>query len=186
MAETALWSGIQLRAADSDGRTLTGIAVPYSQPTDLVAGGPEVFDPGAMTRTAQHWAAASKRLKVLRGHDMAAPCGHVTALDDTPDGLTVEIRLADTQHGRQVVEEVAEGTLDALSVGFRAIRHRVIDGVRHILEAQLLELSLVAVPAYPGAVLTGVRESGPAPQLPPLPPIPTIPARLLQNPRILS
>jgi hypothetical protein len=55
---------------------------------------------------------------------------------------------------------VRSGTVDAFSVGFMPIRdRRDEDGTVVRLEAALREVSLVAMPAYEGALVAGVRST---------------------------
>ena len=146
----------ELRAADGgDGRTVAGIAVPYNETTDL-APRPERFLPGAFKRSVGQ--RAGRPVKVLRNHDGAYPVGLGT-ITETDSGLLIEARLADTAHGDEAVREVRAGLLDSFSIGFRAIRERMAGGVREVVEAALHEVSLVAVPAYPGARVLAVRSA---------------------------
>lgn len=177
--EQVLWP-MELRVAeDSDGLTVEGRAIPYMEVTDATPHGKELFEPGALSRSVGHWQKSQRRLKVFRNHDHDRAVGHVVDFVDTDDGLDVTVRLADTGHGRAVAEEVAAGLLDSMSIGFRAVRDRVVGGVRHVTEAALHELSLVPMPAYGGALVTAVRRAE-DPIV--LPPAPDIPRHLLRNP----
>jgi len=61
-------------------------------------------------------------------------------------------------------------------VGFRALRDRTVGGVREVLEAALVEVSLVAMPAYAGARVTSVRDADPSRiELPPRPEVSNAP-----------
>jgi phage head maturation protease len=47
-----------------------------------------------------------------------------------------------------------------MSVGFKPLRHeRGDDGVREVVEAMLVEVSVVGVPAYEGAAMLAVRSA---------------------------
>ena len=157
--------------ADGDGRTLTGLAVPYGQTSHGVPHpGGERFAPGAFKRSLDHMTASGRRLKLFRGHDHSAAVGVAINAQDTEQGVVAAFRIADTEQGNSALTEVREGVLDSMSVGFRAIREKVVDGVRVIVEAALHEVSLVAFPAYDGARITGLRDADPSRiELPPAP-----------------
>lgn len=152
---------LELRA-DGDGRTLTGLAVPYGQTSHNVPHpGGEQFAPGAFKRSLDHARSAGRRLKLFRGHQHDTAVGVAIEAEDTAEGVLTAFHIADTDAGNAALAEVREGVLDSLSVGFRAIREKVIDGVRVVTEAALHEVSLVALPAYEGARITGLRDLDP-------------------------
>jgi HK97 family phage prohead protease len=174
MSELATF-GLELRAAEGgDGRTLTGIAIPYGEVTmhsgHPSAAGGERFAAGAFKRTLAHRSGSLPKLFRNHAHDTAI--GVATAMSDTAGGVVASWRIADTPAGNAALQEFREGVLDSLSVGFRAVRETMVDGVREIREAHLLEVSLVALPAYAGAMVMSVRRYDPA--LVTLPPRPDI------------
>lgn len=160
---------LEVRSAD-DGRTLEALIVPYGTLTTLTEG-PEVFDKGAFRRSIAHMRQSKRWPKLHRSHDLSKPVGVASVLSDEDTGPRGTFRLADTALGNEARQEVAEKVLDGISVGFTTIRERFIDGVRHIQEARLNEVSLVSVPAYPDARVLSVRSMGSALELPPRPDI---------------
>ena len=145
-----------------DGRTICGIACPFDSPTnirDMSGEYIEVFRQGAFAKTIQEQAA--KRVKTFAKHDSRAlPLGRADLLREDTQGLYAELRISDTTAGREALELVRDGALDALSIGFRPITHRGdpdSGGVVERTEVALLEISLVDYPAYSDAVITGVR-----------------------------
>jgi HK97 family phage prohead protease len=44
-----------------------------------------------------------------------------------------------------------------LSIGFETVKSKVVDGVRHLSELRLWEVSLVTFAANPQALVTGVK-----------------------------
>lgn len=169
--------GVELRLADDqDGRTVEGVAVPYNEVTDLTSHGQERFAPGSMKRTVDRWSGSRRQMPLLRGHDQDKPIGKVVTFNDTPEGLMVVARLADTALGREAAQEVREGVLDAFSIGFRAVRAERVAGVREVREAAIHELSLVPLPAYSGAEVLAVRSQGLSPAEIVIPDMPNIAA----------
>lgn len=69
-------------------------------------------------------------------------------------GLDVDILFSETNPRGRIAEGLAsEGMLNTLSVGFRSLkRDRAADGVTRHIDKELLEISVVAVPANPEAV----------------------------------
>ena len=160
---------IELRFDASDGRVMTGLAVPYGQTTmNTPHPGGERFARAAFKRTVKNH--AGRLPKLFRNHDHAQAVGTAVDMRDTDEGLMASWRIADTPAGNAVLQEVREGVLDSLSVGFRAVREDLVEGVREIREANLLEVSLVPLPAYEGAMVMSLR-SATVPVVPPRPDI---------------
>lgn len=149
-----------------DGRTITGLAVPFGRDTEVSDGGGhylERFVRGAFARTI---AERGDRVKLLAQHQRTQlPVGRATVLREDPAGLYAELKVSKTEAGDEVLELVRDGALDGLSVGFRPIRDRQAGTVLERVEVRLDEISAVAFPAYDDARVLAVRQE----QLPPLP-----------------
>ncbi len=155
---------VQLRR-EGDGRNVTGLAVPFDQPATIDDGTgayTEVFRRGAFTRTLAERGA--HRVKLLGNHDSRRmPLGRLTSAREDPAGLVVEARVSATPDGDAALELIRDGALDSFSIGFRPVVDRWNarrDSVERV-EVALVELSLVAFPAYAGAVVTAVRSKVP-------------------------
>lgn len=149
-----------------DGRTVSGICVPYNQPAEVMDWGvryQEQFAPGAFTRTIAH--AGPQRVKFLAQHDRAAfPLGRAVELVDDPakyPGLYGEFYVSKTERGDEALELIRDRALDGLSVGFAPVRSDPMSEspgalvTRH--EVKLNEVSAVSFPAYDGARIAAVR-----------------------------
>lgn len=151
---------MELRGADLDARTITGTVVPYDEVSYLVpdpAG--ERIARGAFAKSVRQ---RGDRIPLFRNHDHGTMLGSSRSWADATDGLTGVFRVRPGELGDAVLEEVRDGWLPGLSVGFRALtRTRGGDGVTEVREAQLAEVSLVTIPAYDSALVT--REAQPAP-----------------------
>lgn len=138
--------------AGGDGRTITGLAVPYDTPTEIVPGWTEVIARGAIDLTA--------RPSLFYRH--GEPIGIVTEMTDTADGLEITARISDTTQGRDAATLVADGAITALSIGFFEREwedKETQDGYTRTQTAiDLREVSLVPIPAYDQAQITSVRE----------------------------
>jgi len=138
---------------------IAGIAVPWDTVATVSDGTQVEFSRGAFDT------APAKRAKLIENHDMTQLRGVVTALSDTPDGLEFEATLADTRASRDAVALLKAGAYDSVSVGARPIKFTTSpEGVMKVTEAALIELSLVAVPAFAGAVITKVAATAADPE----------------------
>jgi len=146
---------LELRA-NSDGRTIFGIAVPYNKEQRITSTMIEVFRKGVFSEVIK----APHRVKLLRGHGENNVLGRATLLRETDDGLYAEFKISKTREGDEALELVKDGALDQLSVGFMPIKNKKRpDGVMERLKAHLAEVSLVTFGAYGElAAITGMRE----------------------------
>lgn len=151
--------------ADEEGRTISGIVVPFGEQARVSDGGPayvEEFQRGAFAKTL---AERKSPVKLLMHHDPAQPIGIATLLEERDDGLYGEFRVAETRTGNDALALVRSGTLDAFSVGFIPVSHVKRGATTVRTEVKFRESSLVTFPAYESAMVTGVRsedESTPA------------------------
>jgi len=131
----------------SDAGEITGTAWPFGSP-DRVG---DVIEKGAFSGPAT--------LPMLFSHDQAQVIGIWDEISETETGLTVKGRLLvdDVERAREVRAMVRAGAVSGLSIGFvtkQAQRHA--KGCR-ISALDLHEISIVAVPAHPGARITSVK-----------------------------
>jgi HK97 family phage major capsid protein/HK97 family phage prohead protease len=104
-------------------------------------------------------------MPLLHQHDHDKPVGTVTFDKPTNDGITFEAKLPTIPEPgplRDRVEtawgEIKAGLVRAVSIGFRALEYSWMDdgGIRFI-STEVLELSLVSVPANAEAVISTVK-----------------------------
>lgn len=104
-------------------------------------------------------------LPLLRAHDTKMPVGTVKLNKPTKDGITFEARMPKIAEGGSLKDridmawgEVKAGLVRAVSIGFRPLEHAFMDngGVR-FLESEILELSLVSVPANADATIATIK-----------------------------
>ena len=120
----------------------------------------EAVAPGAFRASIEGMKAAGRGLPMMREHSPELTCGIWTDFADDGGALRVSGRLLlDTQSGREAHSLVKAGALGGLSVGFRNATRTLAAGRRTITKADLLEVSLVAIPANPEAVIHGVKAS---------------------------
>jgi HK97 family phage prohead protease len=145
------YSILTVKAVDEEQRIIQGTA---TTPTPDRVG--DIIDPLGVKYT--------NPLPLLHQHDSERPVGTVTFDRPTKDGITFEARLpmiaeagplkdrVDTAWG-----EVKAGLIRAVSIGFRAIEFAFMEtGIRY-METEVLELSLVSVPANAEAKISVVK-----------------------------
>jgi HK97 family phage prohead protease len=128
---------------------IAGIAVPWAPVSARVSDGTVVsFERGAFDP-------AQRPAKLVENHDLTQLRGTVT-ISDGDEGLEFEATFADTAAARDAVALVKAGAYDSVSVGAVPEKWRYDGDVMVVEAAKLVELSLVAVPAFAGAVITEI------------------------------
>lgn len=116
----------------------------------------DVVEPGAFAGTIER--AGADPLPLLWQHDTWAPVGIITAMAEDEYGLKVEGEFADTAAARDARALLKQGALRGLSIGYMVVKAKSgDDDANHLLEIDLLEVSVVTFPANPLAVATEVK-----------------------------
>jgi HK97 family phage prohead protease len=147
---------MELRGVDSDGRTVDGICVPYDEISFLTPNpyGERVLR-GAFAKSVSQQAG---KVFLFRGHDHQHPVGRAVSFSDQPDGLHGSFQVRRSVLGDEVLSDLREGYLPAMSVGFKPVQvRRGKDGETEIVEGQLKEVSLLPIGAYEGARVLQLR-----------------------------
>ena len=140
---------IDVTAADADTRTIEGIAVPYGETANL-GGTTYTFDRGSLQP-------ARTRTPLLLGHDRNRPVGVMLELADTPEGAIARFRVDQGAEGDLALEQATTGSRGGLSIGAEIITAEDDgSGIVNVKAAALLEVSLVAIPAFAGSAVTNV------------------------------
>lgn len=139
---------IKAALAVDDAGEITGTAWPFGTP-DRVG---DVIEKGAFTNTPAS-------LPMLFAHDQTQVIGVWDQLSETPEGLTVKGRLLveDVARAREVRAMIRAGAVSGLSIGFVTKAAQPRRGGRAITALDLHEISVVAVPAHPGAQITTIK-----------------------------
>ena len=130
----------------------------YASVFGLADLGHDVIERGAFSGVLRERGASG--IRMLWQHDAAAPIGVWTAIREDARGLYVEGRLAKgVTRARETLELMRSGGLDGLSIGFRTVKARkdARTGLRHIMEADLWEISVVTFPMLPQARVSSVK-----------------------------
>jgi len=118
----------------------------------------DVVVPGAFAKSIRTRRPAG--IRMLFQHDPAAPIGVWREIREDGRGLFVRGRLTtEVARAREVLALMRAGAIDGLSIGFRTVRGRTDakTGVRHLLEVDLWEISVVTFPMLPTARVSAVK-----------------------------
>lgn len=122
--------------------------------------GGDIVVAGAFMKSLK--ARGAKGVKMFADHDPSKRIGVWTDIAEDEKGLYVKGRLlTEKQIGREAYIDLKEGSLDGMSIGFRATDHS-FDGrrkARMLKSVDLLEISLVSFPMNESARVTGVKSA---------------------------
>jgi len=142
-------------AGEESPRTITGVAVPWDTPATVSSGEKVAFKRGAFDVNA-------KAPKLLEGHDMTQLRGVVTEIVEADEGLLFTAKFAKTRAADEAIELVKAGAYDSVSVGAIPVKFKYDkSGTMVVSQANLVEISLVAQPAFADAVITEIAASQP-------------------------
>lgn len=146
------YSLLTVKAVSEDKRVITGVA---TTPTPDRVG--DIVEPlGVRFRNP---------MPLLHQHDSRLPVGTVKFDKPTKDGITFEARLPKIEVDGPLKdrvdtawEEIKAGLVRGVSIGFRSLEESFMDdgGVRFV-ESEVLELSLVTIPANADAVISTIK-----------------------------
>lgn len=149
----------ELRAAEVTGNTLAGHAAVFGQMAEI-RGGWEAIGPNAFDRVLS----SGDDVVALRDHNPELLLGRTSSgtlrLSTDSDGLAFEVDLPETTYAADVRELVARRDLAGASFGFLPGADeigRAPDGRQlrtHTDIRRLLDVSVVAMPAYEGTTVT--------------------------------
>lgn len=121
----------------------------------------EIIDLGAMRKSIND---SDGEFPLLWQHDRTVPIG-VVKLEETNRGAKAVGRLnLGTMMGQQAYSLMVppdgykRGALRDMSIGYMVHKDQMIDGIRHLKEIQLFEVSLVTIAAHPKTHVTAVKE----------------------------
>ncbi len=146
---------MNILAADSDARTITGRIVTWNEP-GFTNAGKTIFAQDSISL---------KPIKLLLEHQNTQPIGrvlefnHVNDENGAPIGIDASFKIAKTYLGDAALEEAAMGLRDGFSVGIKLNEWKEEDGAFRVLSSNLVEVSLVESPAIDSARVSEVAAS---------------------------
>lgn len=134
-----------------ESRTIKGLALPFGKPA---GSGYSLWQFAAGSVT---W----DKVKLLNAHDWDQVIG-VVELEETDEGLLMTAKVAKTRLGDEVLALAEMGAIDGLSVGIGGdIQSTYKDGVDHVTNGTVLEVSTTPLPAFADAQIRSVQASQP-------------------------
>jgi HK97 family phage prohead protease len=139
----------EVRIADTEERTITGLAVPYGQEANIGGQYKERFEAGAISDVTD--------VKLFYAHE--EPIGKIIQGRDTDGGYEITAKVSATPRGEEVLTLMRDGVLNKFSVGFVPVEDRWEDNNSTVIRTKvdLKEVSVVAFPAFTGATISEVR-----------------------------
>lgn len=146
------WATIEIKSVNEDLRILRGIA---TTPTPDRVG--DIVEPLGVK--------FKNPMPLLWQHNTSQPVGQAKFEKATKDGITFEAKIPKvTEPGKlkdrldEVWQSIKTGLVKGISIGFRAIEFSFLkDGGIHFLETEVMELSLVTIPANAEATIDTIK-----------------------------
>lgn len=114
----------------------------YAAVFDRPDNGGDVVRSGAFAASL----ARAREVPLLWQHRPGAPIGTIEHLSEDRRGLRVIAALGKGETARRAEALLASRKLDGLSFGYRVRKAEAKDGLRELVELELVEVSLVATP----------------------------------------
>lgn len=124
--------------------------------------GRDVVMPGAFRSSLAR--RGPRGIKMLYQHDPNEVIGIWLKLKEDIRGLFVEGKLLpDVGRSREVLSLMRAGAIDGLSIGYHVVKARADarTGLRHLIEVDLWEISVVTFPMQPEARISAVKAARP-------------------------
>lgn len=144
--------------AEADGGPV-GVFTGYASLFNTTDSYGDQIKPGAFKRTLKEAKARGITPPMLWNHNTDAVIGKWTDIQEDAKGLAVTGQLVcETVRGSEAYSLMKAGALSGMSIGFRTRSAAVGQGgTRIVTDIDLVEISLVALPAADGARITQVR-----------------------------
>ena len=126
----------------------------YAAVFDRPDNGGDVVRAGAFAESL----ARAREVPLLWQHRPGAPIGRIEHLSEDQRGLRVIASFGKGETARTAERLVASRKLDGLSFGYRVKKAEAKDGLRELVELELIEISLVATPMQRHARVHAVEE----------------------------
>jgi len=149
---------LEVRGEGDEAKIVFGMAAPYERQTDL-GYFKETFARGAFKAGIDE----KRDAFALFHHDFANVLGRTGAgtlkLEDRADGVHYELDMPDTALGRDLLVSIRRKDIEGVSVSwpYDSVKdewdHSKDPPERRILEAELVEMSITAIPAYTDTTL---------------------------------
>jgi len=130
---------------------LEGLASTFGPPADLAG---DIIVKGCFEQSLKDHAEQGSNVAMLFSHAQDKPVGKWLKIFEDDVGLRVSGQLARGVSAAEESLKLASMGCLALSIGFRPIRQKALEDGNYIEQAELAEISLVAIPANRRAQLS--------------------------------
>lgn len=147
------YSVLEIKAVDEDARVIRGVAT--------------TPEPDRMGDIVEPLGVEFKNpMPLLWQHKNDKPVGSVKFDKPTKNGITFEAKIAKIDEPGTLKDRLDEawqsvkmGLVRAVSIGFRAVEYAFIEGTGGVrfVKTEVMELSLVTIPANAGATITAIK-----------------------------
>lgn len=115
--------------------------------------------PGAFKRTLAEHRKAGTMPALLFGHDTNKPVGKWLSIEEDAHGLRVKGQIIrELSWGKDAYVMLKNEVVKGLSIGYQTVKSIKQNGLRVLQDVNLLEISIVAMPADASALVTGVKD----------------------------
>jgi len=115
----------------------------------------DIVDKGAFLKTIKE---GQRRIKHLWNHSVMEPIGKPTEMSEDETGLKFIGKLSlGVQRAREALSLMKDGVITEMSIGYDVIKEYHKDGIRHLAEVRLWDISPVTFAANPEALITSVK-----------------------------
>lgn len=143
----------EIKAVDEETGVFEGYAATFSNKPDSYG---DIIDPGAFKKSLKE---GGKRVKILWNHNVLEPIGKPQEMAEDENGLKVKGKLSlGVQRAREVLSLMKDKVITEMSIGYDTMKDEVKDGIRHLKEVRLWDVSPVAFAANPEALIMAVKE----------------------------
>lgn len=143
----------EIKEVDSEGRTFEGLAAAWT--LDL---GGDVIHPGSFAKTLTYWREKGFSIPLINQHSyyngIHDVLGSMTDAKENDDGLWAKFEVDDGDDGAKLMRHIERKRLNGLSIGYQPVEAEIDkDGIRHLREVRLMEVSAVIWPMNQDAVI---------------------------------
>lgn len=145
---------------NGEGRTIIGRLAAFGEVAQGPKG-PEIVSPGSIDTTVRYPLVDGHHLDDI-GRPVVGPVIGTLEVREEHDGYWMTATANDDDYSRNRYRELRNQIKDRLSIGFKALKDPIVDGVRRLDKLALGHVALVPAGAYPSAAVTEVRTKGEA------------------------
>lgn len=144
----------EVKDVNEEEGTFVGYAATFSKHPDSYG---DIIDPGAFKKTLKE---AGDRVKILWNHYPLEPIGKPLEISEDEKGLLVKGKLSlGVQRAREILSLMRDGVITEMSIGYNTMKETWEEGIRHLQEVRLWDVSPVTFAANPEAIILDVKKA---------------------------